>query len=105
MTEPTVLGMINNNLNCISADVKEIKDDMKKGAVKMENLDVRLGHVECDQEELKGNFTEHIKNKKKHYNQGYEDTLKDRLGRRKAEITIGSIIATAVTFLANHYIG
>lgn len=103
--EPTVLGMINRNLNDISIDVKEIKADIKAGAVKMENHDVRLGNIEICQKELKDDFQHHVTNKKKHYNQGYEDTVLKRLSRRKIEISIGTIIATVITILINHYGG
>ena len=110
--DPTVLGMINDNLNDISTDVKEIKKDMKAGAVKMENHDVRLGNVEHDvkdlsngQKKIKETVWGHANDKKVHYNQGYEETFGQRTWRRKDLIALMTGIFALITVMVNHYFG
>lgn len=85
MSEPTVLSMINTNLGDISTDVKEIKRDMKSGAVKMENHEVRLGTVE-----------KHIDDPKIHYNPYYSESIPQKLWRKKPEIAAGGGLGTVI---------
>ena len=88
--EPSVLGMINKNLDTISGDVKDIKQEMKNGAVKMENHEGRLKNVEKDTKELKGNFRTHVTNKEKHYNPHYSESFGQKVRRKKGEIGVAS---------------
>lgn len=111
MSEPTVLGMINDNLKDISIDVKEIKKDLKDGAVTMENHNVRLGNIEHDvtdlkdgQKKIKETFWNHSNNKKKHYNQGYKETFPQKAWRKKGELTLLTMILTVVSWLINNYL-
>ncbi len=108
--DPTVLGMINKNLNVISKDVKEIKEDMKSGAVTMGKHDVRLGHIESDVKELKNgqkkikeSMWKHVNSKIVHYNQGYTETFTQRTWRRKDLIALLTGIFALITLVINHY--
>lgn len=105
LSDPTVLGMINDNLNDIKAEQKKVTSCMTSMKVNIATNTVKLEQLDDGQKELKKNFQHHINNKKKHYNQGYQDTMRNRLGRRKVEISIGTIIATVITLLANHFMG
>jgi len=107
--EPTVLGMINKNLDTISGDIKEIKDDMKNGAVKMENHSVRLENIETDvkdlkngQKKIKEKVFDHATDKKVHYNQGYKETFSQRTWRRKDLIALMTAIATTIGFILKY---
>lgn len=90
MGDPTVLGMIHSKLGDISTDVKEIKNDMKEGAVKMENHEQRLLNVEGKTKLNEKITIEHIKNKKKHYNPYYSETFRQRTWRRKGDIGVAT---------------
>jgi len=110
--DPTVLGMINDNVKEIKADVKEIKKDMKEGAIKMENHSVRLGNIESDvinlkdgQKKIKETIWEHIRNKKTHYNQGYTETFGQRTWRRKDLIALLTGMFALISLVVNHYFG
>ena len=103
--DPTVLGMINDNLNSISSDVKEIKKEMKTGAVLMENHEGRIGQLEKDRSIVRKTFVKHINNKKKHYNQGYKEGPVDKVLRKKYEY-LALLIATAIIgFVADYLVG
>jgi len=90
MGDPTVLGMINDNLKEIKTDVKEIKGELKKGAVKMENHEQRIVSVE-NKTTLNEKITvEHITNKKKHYNPHYSESFGQKIKRKRGEIAVGA---------------
>lgn len=110
--DPTVLSMINDNLNSINTNIDEIKRDMKSGAVTMGKHDVRLGHIEDDvkslkkgQKKIKESVYNHANDKKVHYNQGYKETFKQRAWRKKGEIGITSLILGIITLIIQHYGG
>jgi len=112
MTDPTVLGMINKNLEGISADVKEIRKDLKDGAVTMGKHDIRLGNIENDvkdlkkgQKKIKESVYNHANDKKSHYNQGYKETFTQRTWRRKDLIALLTTVFAIITFLINHFGG
>lgn len=97
--DPTVLGMINRKLEDISCDVKDIKKEMKEGAVRMENHSVRLKEMECDvkdlkdgQKKIKEAVYNHAGDKKMHYNQGYHETFSEKIWRKKAEIIVSAVL-------------
>lgn len=90
MGEPTVLGMINENLGEIKEDIKEIKGDLKNGAVKLENHEQRMLSVE-KKATLNENVTlKHIENKEKHYNPYHSESFGQKVRRKKGEIGIAS---------------
>lgn len=112
MADPTVLGMINEKLGDISDDVKVIKKDLKSGAVTMENHAVRLESIEHEvseiktgQKKIKESLWNHINSKKVHYNQGFKETIPQKVARKKAEITIITIITTVIGWFVNNYFG
>ena len=93
-------------------DVSEIKKDMKSGAVQMENHTVRLGNIEEDvkclktgQKKIKESLWNHVNDKKKHYNQGFSETIPQKVARKKTEITIITILTTMIGWLVNNYFG
>ena len=107
--DPTVLGMINGNLNEIKSDIKVIKTDMKSGAIQMENHNVRLGNIEGDvkdlkngQKKIKESLWKHVNAKKEHYNQGHKETFTQRTWRRKDLIALMTGIAAIVGFIMNY---
>ena len=109
MNDPTVLGMINDNLNEIKVDVKEIKKDMKSGAVKMENHNVRLGNIEGDvkdlktgQKKIKESMYDHANDKKEHYNQGHKETFTQRTWRRKDLIALTTAITAIIGIIMKY---
>ncbi|MHA1662536.1 MAG: hypothetical protein ACTSVR_04700 [Candidatus Thorarchaeota archaeon] len=106
------IGMVYDLVKETRNAVSEIKDDLKNGAVKMENHNVRLGHIEADvkdlktgQKKIKTDLWEHINSKKKHYNQGYTETIPQKVARKKVEITIITILTTLIGWLVNNYFG
>jgi len=110
--DPTVLGMINANLENISFDLNEIKKELKNGAVRMENHNVRLKNIECDvrdltngQKKIKKELYNHVNNREDHYNQGYKETIPQRMWRKKVEITIITSVLGILTILVNHFFG
>lgn len=112
MSEPTVLGMINDKLTDISSDVKEIKTELKESAIKAENHDVRLIDMERDvkeiikgQKKIKKDLYDHIADKKTHYNQGYKETIPQKVIRKRWEISVITIITTVIGWLVNNYLG
>lgn len=88
--EPTVLGMINESLTEIKCDVKEIKDDLKNGAVKLENHEQRILNVEGKTTLNEKITVEHIRNKEKHYNPHYSETFRQRVWRKRGEIGVAT---------------
>jgi len=111
-SDPTVLGMINDKLTGISTDVKEIKKDMRTGAVKMENHRVRLENIETDvteikegQKKIKETFWKHTLDKKKHYNQGFEETFTQRAWRKKGEIGLITAVLSIISWVISNYFG
>jgi len=89
--EPTVLGMINTNLEGISKDVKDIKTDLKNGAVKMENHE---GRIKANASGLKATqkmSIKHIENKEKHYNPYHSESFGQKIIRKKGEISVASV--------------
>lgn len=105
--DPTVLGMINKNLDDISKDVKEIKKDMKAGAVMMENHSGRISHIEEDvkelssgQKKIKETVYNHATDKNLHYNQGYEETFTEKAWRKKGEIIFSAILGSITGLIA-----
>ncbi len=105
MSDPTVLGMINNKLEDISADVKLIKNDMSDGRVKFENHELRLGHVETkvkildkNQQTILGALKKHIDSKTEHFSRAIADEgVWSYAWRKKLQITIQTGIVTAIT--------
>ena len=110
--DPSVLGMINDNLKTISTDVKEMRKELKHGAVKMENHSGRLSHVEKDvkelsngQKKIKKELFNHKNNRKEHYNQGFKETIPQRMWRKKGEIGIITSVLGLITLIVNHFFG
>ncbi|RLI54291.1 MAG: hypothetical protein DRP09_13515 [Candidatus Thorarchaeota archaeon] len=109
---PTVLGLINQHLESISTDVKEIRTELRNGAVTMKAHELRLNSIENnqkrieeDQKKIKKDLFDHIGEKKKHYNQGYKETIPQRLMRKKTELTIITILTTVLGWVVNYYFG
>lgn len=88
--DPTVLGMINKNLDDIKTSVDDIKEDLKNGAVKFENHEQRLLNVEGKTKLNEKITIEHIKNKEKHYNPHYSESFKQRMWRKRGEIGVAA---------------
>jgi len=110
--EPTVLGLINNNLTNLNRKVDGLVTSVGNVDVKQENHDVRLGHIEHDidclkdgQKKIKDVVYNHANDKKVHYNQGYKETLPQKLKRKSPELTISGTITTIIILLINHYFG
>lgn len=109
--DPTMLGMINENVKEIKSDVKEMRKELKEGAVKMENHSGRLKHIEKNikelsngQKKIKETIWNHSNNKKTHYNQGFKETFPQRTWRRKDLIALMTGIFTTITLIINHFI-
>ena len=105
MSDPTVLGMINDNLTEIKTEQKKVTDCMGKMKVSIATNTVRLNQMGDEQKELKKDFQHHVQNKKKHYNQGYVETLPQKILRKKGELTAGGLIATVIAVLVNYFFG
>ena len=97
--EPTVLGMINENLKEIKAEQKKVTECMTNMKVKQENHEQRLLHVETKGRATDGIIIEHIKNKEKHYNPYYSETFGEKVRRKKGEIAVGGGLGTAISSL------
>lgn len=112
MSEPTVLSMINDNLNTIAEDQKDIKTSVqridKAQAVDSQRLDYLEGDVKdltTGQKKIKKAMFNHSIDKKVHYNQGYKETFPQRAWRKKGEIGLLTAILTVVSWLINNYFG
>lgn len=112
MSEPTVLGMINKNLNDIKDNQGEANKSLTSIQVSLENHNVRMKNleqsqrrIEAGQKKIKKDLYEHIGDKKKHHIQGYKETIPQKLVRKKLEISIITIITTVIGWLVNNYFG
>lgn len=85
-------------------DVRAIKTDLKNGAVKMENHEGRIGRVETDVSEIKEMTIEHVRNKKKHYNMGYKETVPQKIWRKKVELGLLGIILFLIERATDYYL-
>lgn len=103
--DPTVLGMINDNLKEIKEEQKKVTSFMSQMKVDVATNTVKLDNIKSDQKELKSDFQHHVRNKKKHYNQGYVETLPQKVIRKKGEIGVGGVIAAVIAFLMNRFFG
>ena len=110
--DPTVLGMINNNLTSLNKKVDGLVLSVGAVDVKQENHAVRLGHIENDidclktgQKKIKDSMWGHANDKKVHYNQGFKETIPQKLKRKSPELTISGTITTIIILLINHYFG
>jgi len=106
------IDMIYDMVKETNSDIKQIKTDMTAGAIRMENHSVRLKNIEesqkrleTGQKKIKKDLFDHIGDKKKHYNQGYKETIPQRIMRKKVELTVITIITTILGWLVNNYFG
>lgn len=87
--DPTVLGMINKNLTEINVDIKEIKEDLKSGAVKMENHEQRIRQNSKKAKAAIQKIEKHEDKKEVHWNEAIaNETLPQRLRRKLPTYTI-----------------
>lgn len=86
MTNPTVLSMINNNLNSINTNIDEIKTELKDGAVKMENHEQRIRQNSKKAKAAIRKIEKHEDKKEVHWNDAIANESFPQRLRRKAPV-------------------
>ena len=110
--DPTVLGMINDNLKEIKDEQKKItscmtgmKVDVATTKVKVDNLETDVKDLKTGQKKIKKEMFNHAIDKKVHYNQGYKETFPQRVYRKKGELGLIGTAVTIITLIINHFYG
>ena len=106
------LDMIYDMVKATQSDVKTINNNVNKICVVQENHNIRMANIEQSQKRLeegqkkiKKDLYKHIDDKKKHYNQGYKETIPQKIARKKTEVSVITIITTIIVWIVNYYFG
>lgn len=94
-------------LDMIYDAVLELRDGQKEIKKCVTGNKVKIAKLETVQKELVKDFDEHRKDPALHYNPYYNETLPDKLKRKKGEVGaitgLSSIIAGVILFLLEHW--
>ena len=108
--DPTVLGLINDNLKSLNRKMDEVclgQNDLRISDAEMK---ARLSAVELkgvqqyeEMHALENRFRDHYKDGDLHFNPHFSETIGEKLWRKKPEIAtgggLGALIATALYYL------
>ncbi|MHA1805950.1 MAG: hypothetical protein ACTSX2_00075 [Candidatus Thorarchaeota archaeon] len=107
MADPTVLELINNRLNEIAIDVKDIKNCQINLKITDEQLKATTARNELKIAEMQEAFLNHVGDERRHFNPYYNETYFQKIRRKKAEVgtsvSIGTILATVLIALLKYY--
>lgn len=92
--EPTVLGMIHESVKRIEKKQDEITKCVTQN--KMDINELKLGQKVTEEA-----FVRHVQNEEKHFQPYFNETLRQKLWRKKVEIAAGGGVgAGAITIIA-----
>jgi len=77
-----------------------VRDCQTKLKVKDAEIEGCMKKLDAEKKATENILLEHVRNKKKHYNPYYYETTRAKLWRKKAEITAGGILGTALSIIA-----
>lgn len=99
MPDPTPLEMIYEKLKTLEEKMDKVITCQIDLKIQDEVLKAKLSSLELQQIQVQSDLDIHKKDMEKHYNPFYSETLKQRIWRKKAEITLGGGLGALIVGL------
>lgn len=109
MPDPTVLEMINDKLKSVDEKLDRVISCQIDLKLQDEIIKAKVSNLELKQIQIEQSIEEHKKDMQQHYNPYYNETIPQKIWRKKPEIAagggLGALIVAIVTWILQYYNG